>query len=74
MNNGHKVLARLVELQQDSAPVELTIGSVNDTNQVTRTEVILRKAPPKVVHAIVGEFEFVSLDDRGLRISVRWDQ
>ena len=66
-----QVLNRIAELQTETAPVHLVVGGVNDHNVVMHNVVHVTDAPSRVVHALVTEFPFVSLDALGLRIMCR---
>lgn len=72
MNNLNNVLVRIAQLQSNTSPVELSVGGVNSTGQVERNVVIVRKAPPKVVSALVAEFKHVGLCPDGMWISGEW--
>lgn len=70
MTNIIEVLSRLAELQTETSPIQLTIGGTSETGVVQHDMLTVHSAAPKVVTAIVNEFEFVSVTSRGLHIPV----
>ena len=72
MTDLQKLLIRIAELQATTAPVTLTIGGTNQSGMVTRDCVTIHNAPPKVLRAIVTEFDFVSLTNDGARVAGVW--
>lgn len=61
-----ELMLKLLEMQELTAPISLSIGSVVD-GQVTQG-IILRKAPPKVVEDLVKDGYSCSLSETGLRV------
>lgn len=66
----HDVLARLADLQADTAAIEVTIGGMTAYNTVDHNVIFVRQAPGRVVSAIVAEYPFVTVGPEGLRINV----
>lgn len=60
-----ELMLKLLEMQELTAPISLSIGSVVD-GQVTQG-IILHKAPPKVVEDLVKDGYSCSLSETGLR-------
>lgn len=61
-----ELMLKLLEMQELTAPISLSIGSVVD-DQVTQG-IILHKAPPKVVEDLVKDGYSCSLSETGLRV------
>lgn len=66
----HDVLARLADLQADTAAIEVTIGGTTPYGTVDHNVIYVRRAAGRVVHAMVTEYPYVTVEDSGLRISV----
>lgn len=61
-----ELMLKLLEMQELTAPISLSIGSVVDS-RVTQG-IILHKAPPKVVEDLVKDGYSCSLSETGLRV------
>lgn len=72
-NDLNSVLRRIAELQESTAPVQISIGYTDHKNTVKHDGIVVHSAPPKVVSALVSEYEFVRLEAyEGLVIPGVW--
>lgn len=47
------LLEELVNIQQDCAPIKLTIGSTTESNMVRHDTIVINDAPPVVINKLV---------------------
>lgn len=64
-----EVLALLVRIQEDCAPIKLSIGHVCKANFVNHDSITIHDAPPVVLRALVNAGLLVQIvEDGGVRI------
>ena len=65
-----ELLAELAKIQsiEGSAPIELSIGWVNQNNTVMDNEVIIKKAPPVVAQKLVEQGYSLDIIAAGVRV------
>lgn len=61
-----ELMLKLLEMQELTAPISLSIGSVVDGR--VAQGIILHKAPPKVVEDLVKDGYSCNLSETGLRV------
>lgn len=63
-----KILEILYDKQQASAPIELSIGHVSDSNQVQHGTLIIKSASPAVVSKLISAGYSLSVTAKGVQI------
>lgn len=51
--NKVSLLFELAKLQEDCAPIKLSIGSTTETNMVRHDTIVINDAPPVVINKLV---------------------
>ncbi len=60
-----ELLLMLMKLQENTAPITLSIGYTDSANQV-KAGILIQEAPPKVIETLVAEGYICSLTAGGL--------
>lgn len=60
------IVEELVNIQQDCAPIKLTIGSTTETNMVTHDTIVINEAPPVVINKLVELGYSLSATEKGI--------
>lgn len=61
------LLLLLLKMQEETSPIELSIGYVTDSNQVHQG-IILREAAPMVINTLIDEGYTCSLVKQGMHV------
>lgn len=62
-----KILCMLVGIQTKSAPIELSIGWVNNNNTVQQG-IVIKSAPPVVMRKLIEEGYSLEVTPKGVRV------
>ena len=53
-NKIKKLLGYLVEIQSSTAPIDLSIGYVNENNQVISDVIVIKECPPHIFDIVAS--------------------
>lgn len=68
IENKIKLLETLAMLQNNTAPINLSIGSVSDTNMVQHDTIIIHDAPPRITEILVRKGYMLSITKNGVQV------
>lgn len=68
IENKIKLLETLTMLQNNTAPINLSIGSVSDTNMVQHDTIIIHDAPARITEVLVRKGYNLSITKDGVRV------
>ena len=60
------LLEELVNIQQDCAPIKLTIGSTTESNMVRHDTIVINNCPPIVINKLVELGYSLSATEKGI--------
>ena len=60
------LLEELVNIQQDCAPIKLTIGSTTESNRVRHDTIVINNCPPIVINKLVELGYSLSATEKGI--------
>lgn len=66
-DSDRELLLLLMEMQEQTSPIELSIGYVTDSNQV-RQGIVLHKAAPMVIETLIKKGYMCDLVGQGMMV------
>lgn len=68
IENKIKLLETLAKLQENTAPITLSIGSVSDTNMVQHDAIIIHDAAPRITEELIKQGYMLSIRKNGVHV------
>lgn len=66
-NSDRELLLLLLKMQEETSPIDLSIGYVTGSNQV-RHGIVLHEAAPMVINTLIEEGYVCSLEKQGMHV------
>lgn len=66
-DSDRELLQLLLKMQEETSPIDLSIGYVTDSNQV-RQGIVLHEAAPMVINTLIEEGYVCSLGKTGMHV------
>lgn len=66
-DSDKELMQLLLKMQEETSPINLSIGYVTDSNQV-RKGIVLHEAAPMVINTLIAEGYVCSLGEQGMHV------
>lgn len=68
IENKIKLLETLAKIQENTAPITLSIGSVSETNIVQHDAIVIHNAPPRITNELVKQGYLLAITKDGVHV------